>query len=775
MLAIAAAYTFLTSSAALSSLPTPLPMPNGIGIDPADVLAQKVAEHQADAGSALIAALQASGFTIIGRGKQVIVAPVKGKGCGIALDENEVLSMVNARKDGPGVHFKTVSDTLSVLLGQDKLQTIHANIVDGWRDALKRQVPEMAFLARFLDDLSVHGEGHWSIWGPASIQGQNIQGPGSSYFSNSPLSTMKGVSGRFDAIQAYSNSMMAELTPKLSDPKLSVQDRLSVIQAMEPIQTLQGQVVEASALGQLASQDPSDVRIYKDNPISMIQLVLLNRRIYGDVYAAMKKKHEATLYVSTNPVGFDDRDYSGTIMDADAAYASSVFNQFVTTTENIGKNGVMGMDVANTVGAWSKIVSSFLNLEITVEPSPVELQRRKDKTPSASQVLTTTVKINMPYNPDSDLAKSARAISWGLGADLSVPDHGAVAGAEVNWHINEPGDVLDRAAQFVSPGNAGDGQVKSTNQTDNDGKCTIGVQASGQRVVKPENSIPFDRKMMVEVEVKLKGANIYQDTVDAFAAVAGVATSNSGDLPALLKTTLPDMLNRTSLFSTKTFRMKVHDWTTPLYEGTFTLQIKGHADSHLPGDTESWDIDRSAKGKIYSIYRGTTLKDNLSSEGRGAYYFQIEDLHDVNIKDSLTHQFPPPDACADKKVMWNESLKINGPVVRMGSPYELQAGSFMLQSEHKNGASGVDKLRINGSLKWSLPCKYVRTLTNSPGDSGIQYMDMPIEFTDTMPPHPQSLNGTGLQTQDVILAGLKGKIRAELKWELHRVNPSAGK
>jgi len=729
------------------------------GGDAADILASKIKGHDADAGPALITAIKACGFSIIDHSHKVLVEPLEGTSCGLALEDYEVLGMLNLRTDSPGVKFKTMSDTLVVFGQPNQLQALHNDILSNWREAFKSKKQGTAFFARFMDDLSAHCATPWSISGSTMIMGQVAPGTGRTYMTGTPLASTQDVPGRLAAIQAYATQVITEYAAKAGSPNLSPQDRAAAMQMVQPAQMLSSQAMMAT-IG--AATGDTDTRAFKDNPLSMIQYVMLMRRFYADAFVTAHAA-QPTLLASLNPYLADDRDYTGTILDLGAVVTSTIFNQAVATAENIGEGAAGKIDKANAIGAWAKMIATFMNLKVTLDPTSVVIQRSKETKAGTPQNVTATVAIDFPSNANPTGSRVTRGMSWGLGADLSPPDNGPAAGAQVTWHLDEAGSVLDHAAQFVSPGQAGDGQIKIEDQTDKNGSVKIGIQGTKQKSPLPANSIPYDRYARLEVEVNLKGANLYQDVVDAMSTVA---TAASGNLPGLLKTALPDMLNRTSLFSTRFFPVTIHDWTPPLYEGTFTLEIKGSGQRHAEGDTETWTINRRASGKIYSVFRGFNIRDTLLVEGRGAYFFQIESLHDVDVKDGFMHSYLAGDDCGGKVSPVEERLNVEGPVANLGYPYALQSGGLTLKSQHVGGS---DSMLIEATTSWSLPCRYVHTMTNEPNESGIQNMDIPIHFTDTQTPHPQGLHGTGTQTRTIALGGVNGEVTATMKWELHRV------
>ena len=112
-----------------ATIPAPLPMPDPNAGDPADILAAKIATHQPDAGPALITAIQACGFSIVDHSRRVIVKPISGVGCGVSLEDYEVLGMLNLRPNTPGIKFKTMSDSLIALGDQKNVLPLHMEIL----------------------------------------------------------------------------------------------------------------------------------------------------------------------------------------------------------------------------------------------------------------------------------------------------------------------------------------------------------------------------------------------------------------------------------------------------------------------------------------------------------------------------------------------------------------------------------------------------------------------------------------------------------------------
>lgn len=752
-------------STLLTSLPPAMAMPSPSLDASAEILAEKVARHEPDAGPALMAALRASGFTVLVRGGKHLQEPAEGKGMGLGVEDSEILDVLNAGPDGPSFAFKTLSDAYAGL-GKASPETVHQALIESLQKAMSSPIPEVRFFAQFVDDLSANGPGGWSL--RATDQGAGALG-GVDAAAVAQAGT-NGTTGWF-------TQQMAEITPKLSQGRPSPEtiERMSVIQ-----KAIEGMNAAGPATSALRPDGTLETRPFADEPISALQALLLSRRIYGDLYArfqAKKALHERQYVLVGEPqnplAGYD---YSGTIVDGSALLVTTTFNEGVYKQIEDAEGNATGEEFAgkfgnlSTVGAFSKLFAAYCMLDMKLDPAPIELVRRKDEQPGTTKPLTFTIQI---HNKAAKANVPLRSLGWGLTADISMPDDGPIHNAEVNWRLVQPGAVLDSFVQYVSPGQAGDGAIKTTARTDKQGQAKIGIQTTPQPFELPANAVSYPRKSQVMVEATLKGANLYQDVVDA---IGVVMAAKDGGAAGIVKAGLADMISRTTLLSTKFWPVDVKDWTMPAYEGTFTATLEGSArsgDGHVGAE---WHVHRTVKGRIVSALQEMPKAEMLLTHGTGPYYFTIDHIGDAVIDDSADQRGESGGGCQEDAKPWSVHETSAGPVVQYGAGYKLNGGSLIVTVVHENGRD-VRKVLAQGGFV--LPVRVHReehgTLFKDSRDphaptDWIDYAPIPLPFEDQPAGGQLSevIRGSGEEDLPFNVLGLEGKVHVHATYELHK-------
>ncbi len=744
--------------AAITSLPQAIPMPSKSLTESAQILAQQISKHDASSGPALMTALAACGFTILDKKRLAVAVPLNGKGMGLALEEYEVLGILNAKPKQPKFPFMSLCQTLSVICGKDQEQSIHSAIIDSLRKAMNSNVPEVRFYANFINDLSIYGEDSWNL-----NDGSDGTGTASPIAASSGLASgIKPVEGVGNKVGQMTNFLQFK-TMELMTEKQSVKsdeakaDKISkqedvVSSSLEKFQERQSQQMMA-----LVNQPYA----YGNKPLTMLQHLLLTRRLYADLYVGAKLAMAPQVVASISPdaMSLDDqdpnagRDYTGNAVDFGGMAASTTFQVGV-----YGQLGAKGFNDAignaATLGAYSKLIMSYLNLEVEITPDSLPLERRKDKKAGEPNTLTFKMKLNTD-KVENGAAK--RGSLWAFGIDIPIPDNGPVQGANVSWSLEEAeAPLLDWATQWCSPKGKERQAFKLNTQTDKQGQAEIGIQTTPQRSELPANCESYSRVAKVYVAANLKGNNLIQDMVDAI----GVAVSGAtGGILGAIKAALPEMMYRTTILSSTETSLKVKDWTPPSYEGNFELEITGEKKETDGQWSRNWSVAHKLHGKLVSLLAGYPQLQISMRKGDGPYAAVLRDVKDATIND-VAHSSGPGGDCGSAEKFYVHNETATGPV---DSGKEVQGGSLM--NSVRQQAGGFVRT-VQGRINFQLSSQVNVTETEKAPMNAVLQIPIGMEFTSTSKASGDgsAFSGTETKDVDVEIIGLKGKLHCKFTY-----------
>src|SRR6185437_1058993 len=201
---------------------------------------------------------------------------------------------------------------------------------------------------------------------------------------------------------------------------------------------------------------------------------------------------------------------------------------------------------------------------------------------------------------NAQIANCLRPVLNLLGLDLSLPNDGAVAGAEVDWYPRQGFD------QYIVEFH--DNPLHQT--TDANGTTTIGIEGTGQDHDLPDDARPVLKPASVGIAVTMSPANLLTDLGSA----ASVVTAGPAGLAGLL----PQLLQRSNWVFDAVYPFQVQDWEVVRYHGEGTSDYSGNLVSPEPAqftqhDTFSIDFDAPGDGKAIEGTGTLTATQNSSS------------------------------------------------------------------------------------------------------------------------------------------------------------------
>lgn len=240
------------------------------------------------------------------------------------------------------------------------------------------------------------------------------------------------------------------------------------------------------------------------------------------------------------------------------------------------ENFAKGVEKANLVLAWVKMVIAYMNMEakITVE-DPLPLIRTKHNRNSGQERMVTAVfSINFPKA--TTINCTGKAIKAVIGLDLSVPDNGPLKKVPVKWLPVLEGRGYERFTEYPVWLDANDstrGDI-SKQKTDDTGTSKIKLTGKPQaRNLENEAVVPLGKKAELKVSVATEDMDPSEDIPKIFWFGVG------GDFGiAALIELAPDIMAKMAL---KDFRVvvPVRDWQpcSQDWGGTIRAVLETHA------------------------------------------------------------------------------------------------------------------------------------------------------------------------------------------------------
>lgn len=803
-----------------TALPPPLPMPAGDTHAQAAALARRVTAGGPDSLSALLTALQASGFYVRDRSGRVLLQPLHPPGMGLAYTDWEVRLLTLRPRKQPRILFSSLSDALSVPLKEMGKEQIHAGILDGIRKcAADQKHPDLQFWATFIIELGKWGADGYCLTIPDSsaskIFAEDLDrdkklAQRAKTSTAATAQAFKTGMDRYGAIvtaqekeqQALNARLMAAVKARDQATINSVKAEIEAVNKryeaqLEAFKTQQNPAAQASGQVPIAME-------YAYAPLSLLQASLITKRLGGDMVALALKvrpKEQARL----DPMRIRNRASCeatqtqaqpqnlnidpSTVQDAAATAFPEAFSQMADMVAEILRN--KGQDAlaenwtnyvsragqANAAFAFAKLVLLYGCLQIDVKLDALKLVRTKTKTPGEVRHVTATVTEDLgQFN-----INFARAAFNMIGLDITQPAGGPIKGAAIDWELTEGGAGISRTAGPFAPAQTADGYLelgpgfRNGVQTDAAGKVTTPIEGSPQKLDMGTNVAAFPREGEVLAKVRLKVGTISQDVVDAI----GIAVNVRGESGAYWINAITDMLTRTSLLSAKYCRFDVTDWRRPSWVGQYRITVRGNASMEKGTLRESWTIDRSMEGSLEAIAAEDTNPGRFSSlrpNGRDQRY-RVRDAFDL-------HNHLPPDQekkaegtiDEDRVLRWTDMVQV-GKDPLFGQPIwarPIIVGNVALDLS-------ANSYHVTFGLGASCPveCSYLfdmdlgasrssgtrdETMSLGGGIEGFEGM----KFEGPIPADARELHGSETKTLKCTFQNLPGTVEVTVEWQLIR-------
>jgi hypothetical protein len=386
-----------------------------------------------------------------------------------------------------------------------------------------------------------------------------------------------------------------------------------------------------AALGQQANPavDPLTATDTATVQLDAVQFALVMRRLAGDLYSFAQQNGAAAGAISAGTP--PDARYlgarqsgapctqtqtEGVVMDSSALGTSIGFTNLLNY---LTAQGIESAETIGKVTGWANLALAYAKLAYTmIEFSPAiqmegapPLVRTKQASPATGELrqFDATVKLDIDK---TQIVNCLRPMLNAMGLDLSVPNGGAVAGADVNWY---PRDGFDKyIVQFH------DNPLHQT--TDANGTTTIGIEGTGQAHDLPDNARPVLKPASVGIGVAIKPDSFLQDAIDASSAV--------GAGPAAPLAALPELLYRSNWTFDAVYHFQVQDWEVVHYHGEGTTEFKVQPvglnfGAETQNSTFSIDFDAPGDGKDILGSGTLTVTQNSSQTDGVSSCFAMED------------------------------------------------------------------------------------------------------------------------------------------------------
>jgi hypothetical protein len=520
----------LSASWASGELPQPLPVPEGSGDEYIAVLAEKIAAKNNESISALLAALQFSGFFITDKEGAPLHTPPNGRGQGLPINGWEAASAAKMFGDNRTVKLVELGDRLKSIPGFKQID-VGAALLEGLKaNAENDKNPYLRNWARLIIELGKNSANKYDI--AAGAAAEQIE---------------------LDAIQHL--LMMRRL---YGDLWASAEKYKTAEVKQAPTRSAISEQLLRFYGASFSANNFSDA---ESASVQKADYKLTNNSLNADKAAQSKI-----------PCRMDGN--APTVMDAGAAIADYGYGKFLGYLEDVYQGSPvetaikkfgMYQAAANIVLAYAKFIHTYAALEVTLalagEPP---LVRTKDGAPGEQKQMQATVKMNIGNWQMYNCIRMA--MNTTVGIDFATLNDGPIADVGVNWHINKGGGT-DAIVGFAKNGapriqqkgtGAGVG-TKGTRvgnlvymKTDNKGKAEITIEGAPQKNYVKGRIMPVMKEASVHVTVKMKAGEIKGDMVD-------VAAQAIGGLPGLIA--MPaELLYRADWFSSGNLSLPVKDW-----------------------------------------------------------------------------------------------------------------------------------------------------------------------------------------------------------------------
>jgi hypothetical protein len=467
-------------------------------------------------------------------------------------------------------------------------------------------------------------EAGFTVWADdGSVAAAPTDGDGQGLaFDRAEADAMLASEGHFSTTIADLGSALAATIPDLSGApvdQLLLSDLQDAANGDDPSLRFWSRFI--AALGQQANPavDPLTATDTATVQLDAVQFALVTRRLAGDLYtyaqqngapddsgASADNATPSARYLAATQTALPctETKTEQVITNVSALASKSGFK---TLLGYLGTHGVAAAQTIGQVTGWSNALLVYGKLAammaafspgINMEGAP-PLVRTKQAAPATGELrqFDATIKLDIG---NAQIANCLRPVLNLLGLDFSLPNDGAVAGAEVDWYPRQGFD------QYIVEFH--DNPLH--NVTDANGTTTIGIEGTGQDHDLPDDARPVLKPASVGIAVTMSPANLLTDLGSA----ASVVTAGPAGLAGLL----PQLLQRSNWVFDAVYPFQVQDWEVVRYHGEGTSDysgILGPPDSaqFTQHDTFSIDFDAPGDGKAIEGTGTLTATQNSSS------------------------------------------------------------------------------------------------------------------------------------------------------------------
>jgi hypothetical protein len=282
----------------------------------------------------------------------------------------------------------------------------------------------------------------------------------------------------------------------------------------------------------------------------------------------------------------------------------------VGNPDGLGKMEIFGIVLAI---AQALATGAMFTGTMEMEGSPQLVRTTSTHQPGENRTLTLTLKYSIGKGQYANCVRYALNI---FGQDASVPDGGAIKGAQIHWIMLNTGNSLDGPTQFYQVS----GSSATDTTTDDTGTTQTGLQGAQQRVEIPENTPKVTKSVTVMAAVTVKPASLWNDILDSIGLpLAGFAA------PVQI---INNILQRTGTYDvTRTF--SVQDWAkdfkidaNALYDNGFghypfedIIKCAGIAGTWSNGHGFSFQLNKDGVGTIPTTDGPATITLILDGDG----------------------------------------------------------------------------------------------------------------------------------------------------------------
>ena len=234
---------------------------------------------------------------------------------------------------------------------------------------------------------------------------------------------------------------------------------------------------------------------------------------------------------------------AATILDAGAVLITTGWGQMLDAI-GAGEGGYAKfLTIANTLLAYAKLIATYASIDTEISMENPPLVRTTNAEAGERRQLTATLTVDSGGSDKYNCVRTALNVATGL--DFSMLGDGPLAGVELTWRVDNPGEdyysnstgitgnrpvvgITTGGPRIQDPGTyagvGGDGtrvgdHTRST--TDERGQARIYLEGTPRIPYVPPPRMPVMKEAVVRTNLKLKGGDVKGDAVDVAAQALG--------------------------------------------------------------------------------------------------------------------------------------------------------------------------------------------------------------------------------------------------------------